>query len=148
MLAAPLVLRLDAVPVHRAPFNRALGFPSLAAQLDTLRAQHGAPVLIASDRSVASLLAFYLPDHPRTFIPSHRGIRNQFSLWPGYADGAFGTRALLVTIEGRGAFPEVIRSEFGKLTDLGTLTSTFDGRPVRTFRIYLAEELRVASANR
>jgi hypothetical protein len=142
VLLAPLVLRLDSVPIHRAPFNRVLGFPSAAAQVDDLRKQHGAEVVISSDRSVASLLAFYLPDHPRTFIPSHTGIRNQFSLWPGYAEMPAGTRALLVTIEKRGEFPEILREEFTSITDLGTITSQFDSRPVRTYRIYLAEGLR------
>lgn len=141
-LLAPLWLRLPFVPIHKAPFNRALGFPSFAAKLDALRDENGAPLVIAGDRSVASLLAFYLPDHPRTFIPTHSGIRNQFSLWPGYADGSRGDRALIVTIEGRETLPESLRQEWTELTDLGVFQSQLGDRPVRSYRVHLATGLR------
>lgn len=141
-LLLPILVHTPLVPVNRAPFNRALGFESFASKVQGLRQEHAAPVVIAVDRGVASLLGFYLPGHPRTFIPTHDGVRNQFSLWPGYRDGAFGSRALVVVIDGRETLPDRVRQEFDRVGDLGTFTSTFGGRTVRTFRVYLAEGLR------
>jgi dolichol-phosphate mannosyltransferase len=63
---------------------------------DQRRAQDPAAVLWADNYRTASLLAFYLPDHPRTDAPLERGSGEQYRLWR-QADGAPGEMAWYLT---------------------------------------------------
>lgn len=79
------------VPVvgHSVPLYRFSGSRELAARVDllvrNLRAETGKePLIIASHYSQASLLAFYLPQHPVTYSASSRmGWRpDSYDFWP------------------------------------------------------------------
>lgn len=83
----------------------------------------------------ASLMAFYLPGQPETFLLPEEYGASQFSLWPGYKRDCQ-TRAIYVCKAGR-SLPTTLSSEFHSVTLLDQFWSTHKGRPMNEFRIYL-----------
>jgi dolichol-phosphate mannosyltransferase len=74
-----------AMPLGSSVFDKLQEKKGLAQWLQTQREAEGrdglaAPVL-ADNYRLASLLAFYLPDHPRTDSPFERGSGEQYTFW-------------------------------------------------------------------
>ncbi len=118
---------------------RVRGWRDLAARVQAFGDTHDTPVVVARERELASLLAFYLPGHPRTFIPSRPRIQNQFSFWPDYRDGAFGDAAVFVTPYD--APPADFPPQFTALEAPVEVVSHWRGRPVRRFRLFACRGL-------
>ncbi len=78
--AFPLVFGLSG---KRNPHDRLNGPPDAAAALQALRQPDDA--IFADHLQRASLLQFYLPDHPRTYVPVP-SRRSQFTLWDEKTD--------------------------------------------------------------
>ena len=55
--------------------RRAQGWPDMAAHVQRAREQFKVDTLIGCHYGCASLLAFYLPDHPRTYLPPQLTVR-------------------------------------------------------------------------
>ena len=76
-------------------FHKAEGWADFARHLDQDRRVNQADLLIGSYYTQASMMQFYLPDHPVTYLPPAPYGATQFTLWPGYEVGKT-TRALYV----------------------------------------------------
>jgi hypothetical protein len=74
----------DAPPRNLDPLRRAKGWADFAAHIQRARIEHGANILIGSHYSPASMMAYYLPDRPTTYLPKEAYGKSQFSLWPSY----------------------------------------------------------------
>lgn len=117
------------------PLHRAQGWPDFAAHIEKAREDNRANLLIGSHYSIASLMTFYLPGQPTTYLlPAPYGS-SQFTLWPGYKVTS-DTRALFVTTNVR-AVPDDLQKQFSKVELLDDFWSQHDGRPMNHFCIFL-----------
>lgn len=113
---------IPGLPARRDPVARAFGWDALAAHVHRARAGATAAsdpaaasgrvrAWVAADRyQEASEIAFHLPDHPPVFALNLSGRRNQYDLWPRFADGARGGDALVVVLDERGEAHPAIRA--------------------------------------
>ena len=128
------------LPPERDPLRRAQGWKDFAAHVQRARVEHKAGVLIGSHYDQASMMSFYLPDQPTTYLPPEKFGNSQFSLWPGY-ELRDDTRALYVTrINSKredAPPPKALRDQFGKMEVVDDFISLHEGRPMTRFRIYL-----------
>ena len=90
----------------------AKGWADFAAHVQRARVQHGATILIGSHYSPASMMAYYLPDRPTTYLPKESYGKSQFSLWPGFELSA-NSRALYVAHSVR-PLPKALTNDFPK----------------------------------
>ena len=127
------------MPPKRDPLNRVRGSADLSRQVYQQQKEHGAAFIIAGNYSYASLIAFYHPEHPQTYIPRHEGIENQFSFWPDYSDGFTGESAIFVT-DSDEAPPSQLRREFASVQLIKETWTSHRGRLVRKFYFYLCRD--------
>jgi hypothetical protein len=138
----PLMLVLNRVTTHfhlkpvTDPLRRAQGWDDFAAHVQAAREKYHADILIANHYSQASMMAFYLPDQPTTYLPPAPYGDTQFTLWPGY-EVQRDTRALFVTDSGNDLLPKTLQNGFGKIEVVDDFRSQHHGRPMTRFRIYL-----------
>ncbi len=117
------------LPAKWDPLRRVRGWEDAARSVRLARESllaEGKPVFIIADHyGIAGLLSFYLPEakaritsDPLVYCLSADSPRNQFDLWPGYADRK-GQNALFVR-EGRGQkpLPPRLRDQFRDVTEL------------------------------
>lgn len=123
------------LPARLDPLRRAEGWADFADHVQKARAKFGAELLIGNNYSKASAMAFYLPDQPRTYVPTEAYGRSQFSMWPGYTVNP-GTRALFVT-ESMDRMPAVLKQEFHRVELVDDFWSLHNGRPTTRFKIFL-----------
>ncbi|MDR2462760.1 MAG: glycosyltransferase family 39 protein [Verrucomicrobiales bacterium] len=126
------------LPLRKDPLDRVRGWASLGAQVYELQKEHGATFVIAPDYGTASLVSFYLPHKPRTYLVSAPGIRNQYSFWSDYSDGFGNQSAIFVTT---GSAPETLRREFAKVELLKESYTVWRGQNIKKFKFYLCREL-------
>ena len=120
------------------PLRRAQGWKDFAAHVQTAREKHNANLLIGDHYSQASMMAFYLPDQPTTYLlPAPYGA-SQFTLWPGYQKSP-DTRALYVTgqTDPAKAVPQALRDEFNSVELVDDFWSQHHGRPMTHFYIFV-----------
>jgi hypothetical protein len=123
------------LPQRLDPLFRAQGWPDFAAHVQKARETNRANLLLASHYSLASLMAFYLPDQPATYLlPAPYGS-SQFTLWPGYQVTP-DTRALFVTLDVRSS-PKNLQDQFTRVELVDDFWSQHHGRPMNHVRIYL-----------
>jgi 4-amino-4-deoxy-L-arabinose transferase-like glycosyltransferase len=123
------------LPQRLDPLFRAQGWPDFAARLEKDRVAERANLLVASHYSLASLMAFYLPDQPRTYlVPAPYGS-SQFTLWPGYRVTP-DTRALFVTSDIR-PIPKALQDQFTRIELVDDFWSQHHGRPMNYICVYL-----------
>lgn len=115
--------------------HRAQGWPDFAARVQRVRDTHRANVLIGSHYACASLMAFYLPDRPTTYLPPGKIGGSQFALWPTYAVTP-ATRALFVAWSYQ-SIPESLRAQFSRIEEVEDFWSQHHGRPMNHFKVYL-----------
>jgi 4-amino-4-deoxy-L-arabinose transferase-like glycosyltransferase len=138
-LLITLVLHFAAVfpflPQQVNPMRRAQGWRSFAEHVQKARRQTGIELLLGDHYAQASMMRFYLPDHPITYLPTAPYGSSQFTLWPSY-DLKPGTQALYVT-DFIGPLPPKLQEEFGESKLLDDFWSVYRGRTSIHFRIYL-----------
>jgi len=138
----PLMFVLNRVTNHfhlrpvTDPLRRAQGWDDFAAHVQQARETQHADLLIANHYSQASMMTFYLPDQPTTYLPPATYGESQFTLWPGYQVQP-GTRALYVTDDGNGAVPKILQDEFAKIELVDDFWTQHHGRPMTRFHIFL-----------
>ena len=115
------------------PLRRAQGWTDFAAHVQSARERYHANLLIADHYSQASMMAFYLPDQPVTYLLPEAYGASQFSLWPGYHLQP-GTHALYVTTRGA---PKTLAEEFNQVELVDDFWTQHRGRPMSRFFIYL-----------
>lgn len=123
------------LPPGKDPLRRAQGWPDFAAHVQAARTKYSANLLIANHYSQASMMAFYLPDQPVTYLPPEEYGASQFSLWPGYHVQP-GTHALFVTDSTRGVVKN-LPAQFNKVELVDDFWAQHHGRPMTHFFIYL-----------
>jgi hypothetical protein len=138
----PLMLVLNRVTTHfnlrpvTDPLRRAQGWTDFAAHVQAAREKNHTSLLIANHYSQASMIAFYLPDQPTTYLPPAKYGDSQFTLWPGY-ELQPDTRALFVTDSIKDALPKTLQDGFNKIELVDDFWAQYHGRPMTRFRIYL-----------
>ncbi|MBL7076077.1 MAG: glycosyltransferase family 39 protein [Kiritimatiellae bacterium] len=139
---APAVLLaavLLAAPATRIPRVEALlyrirGWQDLARRVEQFNEAESLSFVIGDHYQTASLLAFYMADHPDTFIVDRPRVQNQYSLWPTYGDKEVGQDALYVTRESLP--PNDLRQQFTAIDPPKEIWSQRDGKPVRKFFLH------------
>jgi hypothetical protein len=121
------------------PLRRAQGWTDFAAHVQSAREKYQANLLIADHYSQASMMAFYLPDQPVTYLLPEAYGASQFDLWPGYHLQP-GTHALYVTRLGA---PKNLAEEFNQVELVDDFWSQHHGRPMTRFFIYLCTRNRL-----
>lgn len=135
MTAALHVMPFIGLPPRLNPLKRAQGWPVFVEHLQKARQQYHPDVLLARHYSHASIMQFYLPDQPVTYLPPEPYGANQFTLWPTYVVRP-GIKGLFVT-EGPEPPPAVLEKQFRKVTLVDDFWSQENGRPIYQFRIFL-----------
>lgn len=125
------------LPYKLEPLKRAQGWHDYAAHIQKARVESGATLLIGSDYSEASMMAYYLPDQPTTYLPKGPYGENQFTLWPTYSTNDH-TRALYVTDRTKPPPSSVLR-DFPRYKQVDDFWALHKGRPMDHFIIYLCE---------
>jgi len=139
-IAVHAALLTPAIYGERPPrFRRIGGARDLARQVDALRSAAGGGFLIGGNYQTAALLAFYLPDRPKTFVPLGRRPTNQFYFWEDYRRGAFGDEALFVG--DHPPRPELL-GQFERAEPVAEIWSRHHGRPLRRFQVVRLTGLR------
>jgi len=123
------------LPRKLNPLYRAQGWPDFAARLETIRAAQRSNLLLADHYSFASLMAFYLPDHPATYLPPEPYGSSQFTLWPEYPVTT-NTRALYITPEIREA-PDALKAQFKRIELVDQFWTQHHGHPMNHICVYL-----------
>ena len=123
------------LPAERDPLRRSQGWADFGAHVQRARLEHKADLLLANHYSLASMMAFYLPDRPVTYLPPEKYGKSQFTLWPGY-EVRPNTRALYVTGSAHPP-PKAVRDQFTKIELVDDFMSQHHGRPMSRFGIYL-----------
>ena len=137
MTTAMHLMPLLSLPRELNPLRRAEGWSDFASHVQRARLQHQPDVITANHYSLASLMQFYLPDQPTTYLPPAPYGASQFTLWPGYQVKP-GTRALFVTDNGNpDPLPKVLRNQFDQCLLADDFWSYYRGHPIFQFRIYL-----------
>jgi hypothetical protein len=123
------------VPLKIDLLRRAEGWLDFARHVQLARHQTRPELLIAGDYAPASMMQFYLPDHPVTYLPPARYGKTQFTLWPGY-EVEPGTRALYIAA-GERPVPEKLKNEFDHCQKIDDFWSQHRGRDTTHFHIFL-----------
>jgi 4-amino-4-deoxy-L-arabinose transferase-like glycosyltransferase len=117
------------LPPGKDPLDRARGARDLAAQVSGLETETGAKVVIANAYMTASLLSFYLPGQPDTYMPLSSAPYNQLILWPTYREIHPHADAIFVSETNR--VPNSLKDDFPTIEPGKVLTITQDGRTIR-----------------
>jgi 4-amino-4-deoxy-L-arabinose transferase-like glycosyltransferase len=117
------------------PLRRARGWADFAAHVQAAREKNQVNLLLADNYAQASMMAFYLPDQPVTYLLPATYGDTQFTLWPGYTVRP-DTRALYVTTSSE-LPPKILQQQFGKVQLVEDFWSQHNGWPMTEFHIYL-----------
>ena len=123
------------LPLKLDLMRRGEGWLDFAQHVQQARQQTRPDLLIANYYAQASMMQFYLPDRPFTYLPPAPYGDSQFTLWPGYTVG-HGTRALYVS-DSRGPLPKQLKDEFDHWELVDDFWSQYHGRATTHFQIYL-----------
>ncbi|MCE0521845.1 MAG: glycosyltransferase family 39 protein [Methylacidiphilales bacterium] len=122
---------------RKDPLQRAKGWDDLATHVEKWKQQYSSDFIIANHYSVASILAFYLPNHPTTYTPTSKTVDNQYDLWPGYHAGPDSSALFVSNEENQNPVPLILQQEFKHVVRLERFYTVYDGRQVRQFQIFL-----------
>ena len=122
------------LPPNKDPLHRAHGWDDFAAHVQQARQKFRANLLIANHYTQASMMSFYLPDQPVTYLLPEPYGATQFTLWPGYNVGP-DTRALYVT-DSTDPVPMTLDEQFKQVELVDDFWSQHHGQPVFHFCIY------------
>lgn len=153
LLAVPFVCpRLPFAGSKSDPTARVRGWRELARQVEPLRARLPQPertfLLAPDDRYVASALAFYLPDHPRTYgweDPAHP--ESQYGIWGRPSDRVGWDALMIVRNPQSPSFREVEAGCFERVEPWGEVTVKLGPGQggERKYRAFLGRKLRSVS---
>lgn len=115
--------------------SRTEGWPDFVAHIQKARADNRVNLLLGTDYQSASLMAFYLPDQPATYMPPAPYGSQQFTLWPPYKVTP-DTRALFVTW-GPEKAPDTLQKQFPQIQLVDDFTTQNQGLPRRHVCLYL-----------
>jgi len=122
------------LPRGKDPLDRARGSRDLAGQIEQLQQASGASFIVANKYMTASLLSFYLPGHPVTFMPVDTPPFNQFIIWPTYREKFTSGSALYVSDFAK--FPKSLKTDFPNIQPIAEIHTRQDGRAIGIFHVY------------
>jgi 4-amino-4-deoxy-L-arabinose transferase-like glycosyltransferase len=128
------------LPPGKDPLDRARGARDLAAQVSALQTETGAKTVIAGAYMTASLLSFYLPGQPDTYMPLSSAPYNQLVLWPTYREVQPHEDAIFVSETNR--IPNSLKDDFPTIEPGRLLTITQDGRTIRKLYAFVCRRAR------
>lgn len=106
ILLTHVVVPILPLPPRRDQVSQAHGWDGLAGAVDSARhaiaaasASGAAPFIAANRYQDAAMLAFHLPDHADVAALNLGGRRNQYDLWPRFAERARPGADLLLVLE-------------------------------------------------
>lgn len=134
------------LPPRRDPLSRVRGSEDLARQVAAFQEKLGARFIIANKYAYSSLLAFYLPQQPQTFVPTPARIENQFSFWPGYREKFRNESAIFVSDSDE--IPAQLQVEFATVERIKETEAMHRGRPIKKFYLTLCRDLQAATDER
>jgi 4-amino-4-deoxy-L-arabinose transferase-like glycosyltransferase len=123
------------LPGRLDPLDRARGSRDLASQVSGLQTASGARVVIANKYMIASLLSFYLPGQPDTFMPVSSPPFNQLVLWPTYREKYPSDDAIYVSDANR-VLPS-LKADFPNILPAVEIHTAQDGRQVSRFYLFV-----------
>jgi 4-amino-4-deoxy-L-arabinose transferase-like glycosyltransferase len=123
------------LPVKYDLLARAEGWPDFVTHLQKARTDNRANLLLGQDYQSASLMAFYLPDQPDTYLPPAPYGSSQFTLWPDYKVTP-DTRAFYVTW-GPHDIPAILQKQFARIQLVDDFFTQNQGLPRKHVCIYL-----------
>jgi hypothetical protein len=123
------------IPAKFDPLHKGEGWADFAQQVQRVREEHKANLLIANYYNQASEMQFYMPDHPVTYLPPARYGDTEFTLWPGYTV-TNGTRALYV-VDQHPWLSDKVKDQFKQSRLVHEFWAKFHGRPIEHFFIFL-----------
>jgi 4-amino-4-deoxy-L-arabinose transferase-like glycosyltransferase len=118
------------------PLRRGQGWQDFKSHVQVAREKYQANLLIGNHYSQASMMSFYLPDQPATYLPPAQYGESQFTLWPGYKVQP-DTRALYVTDFIYDYQPKSLHDDFKQIELVDDFWAEHHGRRMTRFRIYL-----------
>jgi 4-amino-4-deoxy-L-arabinose transferase-like glycosyltransferase len=130
------------LPPKADPLNRTRGWVELAAGVQTWIDRVQPDILVGNKYQTSSILSFYLPGRPTTYMPHANRILNQYSFWPGY-DTARVSRVLFVTDDLGWKMEEgwpLFSAEFPSQEVLTEIPIVRNGKELRRFRLYLLKK--------
>ncbi|HVU27373.1 MAG TPA: glycosyltransferase family 39 protein [Verrucomicrobiae bacterium] len=125
----PLPQKLD-------PMRRAQGWPDFATHIEKARSDYHTNLLIGSHYSIASLMSFYLPDQPTTYLPPGPYGSSQFSLWLTYRVTP-DSRALFVASNTQQASLDTLHKQFKEIRLIDDFWSEHYRQKINHFYIFL-----------
>jgi len=128
------VLEFLPLPAKFDPLRRARGWPDFADHVQQAREKHQATLLVGSHYTQASMMTYYLPDRPTTYLSKGTYGKNQFSLWPLYDSSH--ARALYVSQNTRPP-PAALKKDFPTCELVDDFWAKHQGRDMTRFRIWL-----------
>ncbi|MFZ4116154.1 MAG: ArnT family glycosyltransferase [Chthoniobacterales bacterium] len=124
------------------PLDRARGAQSIANHAEAVAQEQGTIFFISDNYQTASLLSFYLKDHPDTYEPAFDHVKDQFSLWPSYRDQfPVGSKALFIYLWRYP--PREILNDFSTVETIEEAYSTTGKRPLKKYYYSTCEGLKV-----
>jgi hypothetical protein len=128
------------LPPGRDPLDRARGFQAVAQRAAEISTKESAQFFITDKYSTASLLTFYLPGHPDTYLPPSTIIEDQYSIWPGYRQQFQAGSGVFISDSKKNS--KRLKRDFAKVKLLEEVPSTYRDRKIATYYIYLCRDLR------
>jgi hypothetical protein len=123
------------------PLDRARGAESIARHAQAVAQEQKAIFFISDNYQTASLLSFYLKEHPDTYEPAFDHVKDQFSLWPSYRDQfPVGSKALFV-YPWRYP-PREILNDFSTVQTIEEAYSMTGKRPLKKYYYSICEGLK------
>jgi 4-amino-4-deoxy-L-arabinose transferase-like glycosyltransferase len=119
--------------------DRARGSRDLATKVAALQVKSGAQFVIANKYMTASLLSFYLPGQPTTYMPVSSPPFNQIVLWPTYRQQHPSEDGLFVSDFNH--VPSSLREDFADIEPAGEIQTTQDGRKVNQFYVFICRRV-------
>jgi hypothetical protein len=119
--------------------DRARGSRDLAAKVAALQAKTGAQFVVANKYMTASLLSFYLPGQPTTYMPVSSPPFNQIVLWPTYRQQHPSEEGLFVS--DFNLVPSSLREDFADIEPAGEIQTTQGGRKVNQFYVFICRRV-------
>ncbi|PPD24082.1 MAG: hypothetical protein CTY24_02245 [Methylobacter sp.] len=97
-------------------------------------------ILTLGHRYLASELAFYLPDHPKTFRYEPSGlITSQYEVWPGPIN-YIGKQGLIITEQNPDQIPVELKSAFQSFKEVATVVNPMNINS--PYHLYLGTDLK------
>lgn len=143
LLHVVFVPALAGVPVKYDPLKRLSGAAGLADEVHRLRGRLGEKhFVLTTDRMLAARLAFYLPDHPRTYQVQIGGeVSSQYHLWPGYQTLRHYDAILVLPDFGPNpTLPVLLARQFTPHERRGYVMRNLGGREIQTYSIWLCRD--------